>query len=419
MADQTSEEEVDIVPASVESVASADESAVNQPSVIEAEIVEEETEADAALVPEPEPPPDFTTTPRQDGFRMPAEFEPHARCWMLWPERPDVWRDNARHAQKAFARVAQAISKFEPVTVGAPRHLIEEARSMLGSRVSVVPIAYNDAWVRDNGPTFVTNSTGEVRAVDWQFNAWGGLYDNFEQDKKTAHEITKILNTKRYKADFVLEGGAIHTDGEDTLLTTEECLLNPNRNPHLTKSQIEDRLKAYLNVEKVIWLRRGVFLDETSGHVDNLVCFARPGEVLLTWTDDQSDPQYDISREAYEVLATSTDAKGRSFKIYKLHQPNIMYYTEEESAGIEELDTSYERLEGQRIAASYVNFYIANGGIVMPMFQDAEYDNRAAETIQEAFPDRRIRVVYAREILLGGGNIHCITQQQPMKKVRK
>ncbi len=435
MADQSPDEAI-ILPEddmSLEDVASTDNSSeglaaadiapdattLDRPDTIP--IVESETAEEKEPIIElaPIPPADFDTTPRDDGFRMPAEYEPHARCWMLWPYRGDVWRENAYHAHRAFARVAQTIAKFEPVTVGCRADLIEEAQQILGPNISVVPVDYNDSWVRDNGPTFVTNDEGELRAVDWEFNAWGGLYEPFEHDRRTASQIAQVVNAKRYKANFVLEGGAIHTDGDGTLITTEECLLNPNRNPDLSKSEIEERLMTYLNIEKVIWLKRGVFLDETSGHVDNLVCFARPGEILLTWTDDPDDPQYDISHEAYEILSTTTDAQERSFKVHRLHQPTPMYYSEDESLGIEEVETSYERLEGQRMAASYANFYIANGGIIMPIFNDITYDTRAAETIQTAFPRHRVKAVYAREILLGGGNIHCITQQQPKVEKKK
>lgn len=357
------------------------------------------------------------STPQADGFWMPGEFAPHAGCWLLWPERPDVWRENGRPAQKAFAAVATSIAQFEPVTIGVSPALLESARALLHPSVRLVALAYDDAWVRDSGPTFVVNKQGEVRGIDWGFNAWGGreegAYYPWGNDEKVAQFILSQAETTGYKANFIMEGGSLHVDGEGTLITTAECLLNPNRNPELSQSQIEEALRQYLGVQKIIWIPRGVFNDETNGHVDNLVCFARPGEVILSWTDDQHDPQYEISHEAYEILSRTPDAQGRPLKIYKLHQPSPLFVTPEEAEGIQTRPGSIHRHEGKRMAASYVNFYMPNGGIVMPLFGDHVYDVRAVQMLRTIFPDRRVVGVPSREILLGGGNIHCITQQQP------
>ena len=347
---------------------------------------------------------------------MPGEFEPHAGCWMLWPERPDNWRLGAKPAQKAFVNVATAIAQFEPVTMGVSRGQFLNARHLLPDHVRVVEMSYNDSWMRDCGPTFVVNDKGLVRGIDWDFNSWGGLmggiYFPWDQDALVARKVLEIERIDRYKANMVLEGGSIHVDGEGTLLTTEECLLNPNRNPNLTRAKIEQVLQEYLNVEKVLWLGKGVYLDETSGHVDNLCCFVRPGVVALTWTDDTSDPQYEISLDAYERLKSATDAQGRELEVHKIHQPNPIYITEEESAGIDAVEGTLPRKPGDRMAGSYINFYIANGGVVMPTFDDP-HDQAALETLHKLFPERKVVGVRAREILLGGGNIHCITQQQP------
>ena len=357
------------------------------------------------------------TTPLQDGYRMPAEFEAHRGCWMLWPFRLDTWRASALPAQRQFAAVAAAISQFEPVTVGAAAHQYENARRMLPPPVRVVEISSNDAWMRDTGPTFVVNGQGGVRGVDWRFNAYGGLdgglYFPWDLDDMVARKVLEIENLDRYRAPLILEGGSIHVDGQGTLITTEECLLNPNRNPGLSRQDIEIHLKAYLNVEKIIWLGKGVFLDETDGHVDNLCCFARPAEVLLSWTDDSADPQYEISRRALAALSAASDARGRRLTVHKVHQPGPLFWTAEESRHIVASDTGYGRRAGERMAASYVNFYIANGGVVMPLFDDP-HDPAAMDTLARLFPDRRVVGVPAREILLGGGNIHCITQQQPV-----
>lgn len=357
------------------------------------------------------------STPRKDGYRMPGEYEPHEACWMLWPQRPDVWRFGGKPAQYAFAEVAKAISRFEPVIVGVNGDQYENACNMLPDCVRVVEISNNDSWMRDCGPTFVKNDRGDVRGVDWRFNAWGGLeygaYFPWDKDAQVCRKVCEIAGKDMYKLpDFVLEGGSIHSDGEGTALVTEEYLLHPGRNPHLNKAQIEEKLKEYLNVEKVIWLKRGIYLDETNGHVDNICCFARPGEVLLAWTDDESDPQYEISAECLALLESETDAKGRPIKVHKLHVPRPVLITREEEAGVDVKAGSIPRVEGERLAASYVNFYFANGGIVMPLFGDPG-DEPALAKMREIFPDREVVGVYAREIILGGGNIHCITQQQP------
>nr|MBO2488866.1 agmatine deiminase [Gammaproteobacteria bacterium] len=358
----------------------------------------------------------LNSTPARDGFRMPAEFEPHAGCWMLWPERPSNWRMGAKPAQAAFAAVANAIATAEPVTVGVSREQYVNARAMLPDAVRVVELSSDDAWMRDVGPTFVVNDAGEVRGVDWIFNAWGGLngglYFPWDQDDLVARKVLEIERCDRYRAPLVLEGGAIHVDGEGTLLTTEECLLNPNRNPHLDRAQIENLLCEYLGVTKVIWLGRGVVDDETSGHVDNLCCFVCPGEVVLTWTDDKSDPQYEVSRDAYERLTNARDAKGRRLKIHKLPMPGPLFRTAEECSGVDAVEDGRSRIPGERLAASYVNFYIANSAVIVPLL-DGKTDPIALETLERLFPDRRVIGIPAREILLGGGNIHCITQQVP------
>jgi agmatine deiminase len=358
----------------------------------------------------------LNSTPAADGFRMPGEFELHAGCWMLWPERPDNWRLGAKPAQQAFAAVAEAIARFEPVTLGVSAAQFDNARARLSAGIRLVELSANDAWMRDCGPTFVTDEHGRVRVVDWQFNAWGGLqgglYFPWDRDDRVAAKVAEIERLPRYRAPLVLEGGAFHVDGQGTLITTEECLLNPNRNPHLDRPQIEKLLAAYLGIERVIWLGRGTCNDETDGHVDNLCCFVRPGVVLLSWTEDRTDPQYEIVRDARSRLERARDARGRRLEIRTLPQPDPVYITAEESAGVDRVEGTLPRLPGERLAASYVNFYLANRGVVAPAFGDP-HDEEAAAVLRGLFPDRELVTLPAREILLGGGNIHCITQQQP------
>jgi len=361
------------------------------------------------------------STPARDGFRMPAEFERHAGCWMLWPERPDVWRAGAKPAQSAYAAVAAAILAGEPVSVGVSASQFENASARLAPGVRIVEISANDAWARDTGPTIVVDAKGRRRGVDWAFNAWGGLeggaYFPWDLDAQVAGKILQIEGLDRYRAPLVLEGGAIHVDGEGTCLATEECLLNPNRNPRLSRLEIEEALREYLGVRVVIWLGRGVHLDETGGHVDELACFTSPGHVALTWTDDRRDPQYEISLDAHRRLRGARDARGRRLAVHKLHQPGPLYMTAEEAAQLDRREGSRPRRAGDRLPASYVNFYVGNRIVVAPRFGDRR-DGAALRTLARLFPTRRVVGIATREVLLGGGNIHCITQQVPRGAVR-
>jgi agmatine deiminase len=352
------------------------------------------------------------STPAADGFRMPGEFEPHQGCWMLWPERADNWRGRAELAQEAFAAVATAIAPSEPVTMGASAAQLERARDLLPPAVRVVELSGDDAWARDTGPTFVVDDAGGRRGVDWEFNAWGGIYAPWDRDERVAARILELEGAERYRAPLVLEGGSIHVDGEGTVLSTEECLLNPNRNPELSRAQIERALLDYLGAEKVVWLGRGVYEDETDGHVDNLACFARPGVVLLSWCEDASDPQREISRDARERLEAASDARGRSFEVVLLPAPGPLTITAEEAAGVEARTGTLPRRAGDRLAASYANFYLGNSRVVVPLLDD-RCDEEALTILRDCFPEREVVGVPGREILLGGGNVHCITQQVP------
>jgi agmatine deiminase len=358
----------------------------------------------------------FITTPAKDGFRMPAEFERHSGCWMLWPERSDNWRLGGKPAQAAFAAVATAINASDPVTVGVSAAQFQNARARLPEKIRVVELTANDAWMRDCGPTFVIDGKGRRRGIDWTFNAWGGLqgglYFPWDRDDEVAQKVLEMEGADRYRTSLVMEGGAIHVDGQGTCLTTEECLLNPNRNPGLSREDIEAQLQRYLSVSTVIWLDRGVYRDETGGHIDELACFTSPGHVALTWTDDRSDPQFDISQDAYQRLRHAKDARGRRLEVHKIQQPGPLFMTAEEAAGIDAHAGSHPRRAGDRLAASYINFYVANKCVVMPLYEKRA-DAAAMRTLKRLFPTRRIVGVPTREVLLGGGNIHCITQQVP------
>ena len=359
------------------------------------------------------------TTPKADGFRMPGEFEPHDGCYMIWPERPDNWRLGGKPAQKVFAEVANTIGKYEPMTMIVSKAQYENAKHWLNDYVRVVEMTNDDSWVRDCGATFVINDKGDMRGVDWEFNAWGGLVDGlyfpWDSDDKIASKMCEIERVDSYRTEgFVLEGGSIHVDGEGTVMVTEECLLSEGRNPHMTKEEIGNMLCEYLNCEKVLWIPRGIYNDETNAHVDNMANFVKPGVVVLAWTGDENDPQYERSLEAYNYLINETDAKGRKLEVHKMYTPTPILITKEESEGVDAVDGTLPREEGDRLAASYANYYTGNGFIALPVFNDPN-DQKAIDLLKELYPDREIVPIYAREILLGGGNIHCITQQVPKK----
>ena len=365
------------------------------------------------------------STPKADGFRMPAEFEPQTRVWMLWPHRTDNWRDGAKPAQRAYAEVARAIARFEPVVVGANPEDYEAAHYALAGEdnILVIEMSSDDAWIRDCGPTFVKNDDGDVRAVHWHFNAWGGLYDGlyfpWDQDALVGMKVADLARADRYRPDsLVLEGGSIHVDGEGTVLTTEMCLLSEGRNPELSREQIEDYLRDYLNVEKVIWIKDGIDPEETNGHIDDVACFVRPGEVGCIWTDDETNPFYEAAHAAYDTLSNATDAKGRQLKVHKLTMPQVpTYMSADEVAAIDVVEGTLPRTVDDVAIASYMNFLIVNGGVIVPQYDDPN-DELALEQVRAMFPDREVVGVRTREIAYGGGNIHCITQQEPAPQGR-
>lgn len=358
------------------------------------------------------------SAPSWDGFRMPGEFEPHEGCIMIFPERSDSWQYGGYAARKAFVQVAEAIAESEKVTVCAGAAQYDNARAALPDHIRVVEMSSNDAWARDYMPTFVRNANGEIRGIDWGFNAWGGLYDGlyfpWDKDNRMARKFCDLLEKDVYdKRDFILEGGSVHVDGEGTCMVTESCLLSGGRNPGLSREEIEKVLRDYLGVSVVLWLPRGIYNDETNEHVDNICAFTAPGEVVLAWTDDRNDAQYALSKACLDYLEGAVDARGRKLRIHRLPLPGPVTVTEEECRGLDACWDEPARRPGERLAASYVNFYIANGSIVMPGFGDPG-DEEAKRILQSLFPDRKVVQIYARDILIGGGNIHCITQQIPV-----
>ena len=356
------------------------------------------------------------TTPAEAGFRMPAEWEPHAGCWLAWPERTDVWRDGAAPAREAFAEVVAAIHAVEPVTVTAGPSGLDSARALLPSGVRVVELATDDAWMRDIGPTVLVDDRGGRCGIDWTFTAWGGpdagLYEPWDRDDAAAAAVLADLGLPVHRTPFVFEGGAISVDGEGSALVTEQCLLDEHRNPGVTRAAVERVLADLLAVERVIWLGHGTVGDETRGHVDDLAAFVAPGVVALTWCADPADPQHAVGLDARRRLEAATDARGRSLEVHLLPHPGPLTVTPAEASGLEPRPGSHPRPPGTRLAGTYVNWYLANGRAVVPLL-DPRTDAEALEVIAGLVPGRSVVGVPAREVLLGGGAIHCITQQIP------
>lgn len=325
---------------------------------------------------------------------MPAEWTPHARCWMAWPCREQTWRGELASARTAYANVARAISQFEPVTMLVRPEDMKIAAELCGAAVQFADMPLDDSWTRDTGPTFVVDDSKVVAACDWRFNAWGGNNADTTHDSAVAARVAALADAEIFEAPFVLEGGAVHVDGAGTAVTTESVLLNKNRNGW-TKGEAEAALSDWLGVDRVIWLKGGLDGDETDGHVDNVTCFVAPGHLAAHICDDPNDPNYEVLHGNLEILKTAKDASGNSLTVTTVPLPDPIVEA------------------GERLTASYLNFYLPNGGLVFPAFGGTK-DQKAMATVAALFPDRKVVQVDARDIVLGGGGIHCITQQQPL-----
>jgi agmatine deiminase len=317
---------------------------------------------------------------------------------MCWPCRIETWGgpEGLLRAKQAVARVARAISSFEPVIIAVRPLDAAEAKLATSGKTEIFEVALDDSWARDSGPTFVTAPDGAKGAVQWEFNAWGNKYHPWTDDAQFASRVARQCDVRLFQAPLVCEGGALHSDGEGTLITTEQCLLNANRNPHLDRQQVEERLALFTGARRVIWLGEGYSDEETDGHVDNIACFVAPGRVLIGVPSSRSHPDFAPVMEAIRRLAETRDADGRRIEIIELEQPQRQ-------------GTDWR---GRLLQASYINFYLPNGGVVMPAFDDRN-DEKARELIADCFPGRDILQITATDIVAGGGGIHCITQQEP------
>jgi agmatine deiminase len=335
------------------------------------------------------------TIPRAQGFVMPAEWVPHSRCWMAWPCRTELWGERMAAARKACAEVAKAIVQYEPVTMIARPDLAAEASLHCGQGISVLPLEHDDSWMRDVAPTFVIDGAGTLAGIDWRYNGYGERAPAFDRDARLAATICARLEVPRLAAPIVLEGGAVHVDGEGTALLCAASALDPKRNPGLARDAIEGVLADHLGVAKVIWLEHGFEGDATGGHVDNVACFVRPGVVMALTCRDAGDANLGPFQDNLARLRSERDAQGRELQVIEVEQPAARF-----------------RPDGRRMTTSYVNFYLANGAVVLPMFGDP-LDDAAHDAISAAFADRHAIQIDASDLVYGGGGIHCITQQQP------
>ncbi len=322
--------------------------------------------------------------PAAAGWFMPSEQGPHKRCWMAWPARKDIWEEQLDDVRRDIARLAQTVAQYEPVSMLAEPDQVAQATQLCGSSVSVLAMRVDDTWFRDSGPIFLTNGHGEIAGSVFNFNGWGNKQTH-ARDEKIASELLTYLGVAQFRAPFVTEGGAIETDGEGTLLVTQPSICNKNRNPGKTREQLTQYLCGWLGMEKVIWLPDSHPDYWTDGHVDGVARFVQPGVVLV----DGGLP------EVVQYLAQATDAKGRKIKVIELPRP----------AKVHSSSTTF--------CNCYLNFYFANGAVIMPQFGDTQPDARAREIVAEVYPKRKLVPIELDTIASGGGLIHCVTQQEP------
>ncbi len=336
--------------------------------------------------------------PFDQGFSMPAEWAPHAATWMSWPFDEEMWHGHLSEVRAEYAEFVKTIARFESV------HLLvrdEEARktaelALAGVEgVTLHDVALDDVWLRDNGPIFVKDDMGEVRATNWEFNSWGMKYE-WHQDNLVPPIVARYLNLPRYDLSVVMEGGSLDVNGEGVCITTEQCLLTPTRNPAMGKTEIEKVLRDNLGITQLIWLNLGLEGDHTDGHVDTITRFADENTILTSMTEDDSDINAGRMRHNLEILKVARNAKGERFRVVELPLPAARMHLE----------------DGLRLPATYANFYICNGAVIVPQYGDVN-DEKALDVIRSVFPRHEVIGLSSRYIITGGGSFHCLTQQQP------
>jgi agmatine deiminase len=351
------------------------------------------------------------TTPRSLDYYMPAEWARHDATWLSWPKNPLTFPDGVlAGVERVYVQMIAALSAGEKVKVlvnDAPSE--EHARKMLESSNAIMEnvefphIISSDVWIRDYGPTFLINSGKPWKAaVKWKFNAWGGKYDDIMYDDVAGEDVVQHSRAKVFRPGIVLEGGSIDVNGRGTVLTTEQCLLNPNRNPHLSREDIESYLEQYLNISKVIWLISGIEGDDTDGHVDDFARFVGPETVVCAYSEESAGHNPEVLATNLRILEEHRDNYGRPFKVIKLPMPEPIPLPEEERV----------------LPASYANFYIGNEVVLVPVFDDPS-DAEALRILSGCFPDRKLVPIAARDLVYGYGGFHCVTQQEPAPTVIK
>jgi len=344
-------------------------------------------------------------TPAALGFYMPAEWRTHDGTWLTWPKDPETWPDRVPQVEEIYLQMMAALAPHETVNLLVDDTTTEHAVKKRCSFPGVENICFHqiptvDSWIRDYGPNFLIDNRGNRAFNDWIFNAWGNKYETLKHDDRVPLFLEPILQIRRFEPRIVLEGGAIDVNGAGCVLTTEQCLLNPNRNPHLTQAEIEEYLKSYLGVTKVLWLGEGIVGDDTDGHIDDIARFVAPNAIVCAVEDDPQDANYELLQDNLTRLKSMTDANGRPFEIVTLPMPAAVGGTSTDTRNLD------------RLPASYANFYIANKVVLAPVFGSAN-DARAVETLQRVFKDRRVVPINCEPLVWGMGTIHCVTQQQP------
>src|SRR2546421_2011946 len=342
---------------------------------------------------------DRHATPAAHGYRMPPEWHRHTATWLTWPKAPLTWPDRVAQAEAAYLQIMAALAPHEQVNLLVDDEATETAVRVRcnfphDENINFIRLPTVDSWIRDYGPNFVINDAGALAYNDWEFNAWGDKYEELKRDSAIPAQLENLLRVPRFVPGIVLEGGAIDVNGAGIVMTTEQCLLNPNRNPHLERREIEQYLKDYLGGAQVLWLGEGIVGDDTDGHIDDIARFVAPDTIVCALEDDPADANYKLLRDNYRRLQHATDTRGRPFEIVTLPMPGAVFGRED------------------RLPASYANFYIANGVVLAPVFGHAN-DARAVETLQRVFADRRVVAINAAALVWGMGTSHCLTQQQP------
>ena len=344
-------------------------------------------------------------TPMQLGFRMPAEWHGHSATWLTWPKDPETWPGRVAQVEEIFIQMMAALTPYETVHLLVDDDRAEQAIRQRCSFASASNIRFHqiktaDSWIRDYGPNFLIDRVGNLAFNDWRFNAWGNKYEQLTKDDRIPSLLEHTLQAPRFEPGIVMEGGSIEVNGLGCVLTTEQCLLNPNRNPHLTRNDIEQYLRDYLGVEKVLWLGEGIVGDDTDGHIDDIARFVAPSVIVCAVEDDPADANYKLLQDNLARLRAMTDMNDQPFEIVTLPMPGIVGGTSTEARNLD------------RLPASYANFYIANKVVLAPVFGHSN-DLRAVETLQRVFPDRRVLPINCEPLVWGMGTIHCVTQQQP------